>query len=79
MACRILVNYTRLESRFASSMITVNDSKRMYAYMQSFHDLCIHLLGTDNQVDLAQTLATDEPANVTPPNRIGEAPISLTE
>jgi hypothetical protein len=79
IACRILVNYTRLESRRATSMITVNDSIRMYTYMQGFHDLCVNLLGTDNQIDLAQPLATDEPANVVPPNRKTETSVSLTE
>lgn len=79
VACRILVNYTRLESRHASSMITVKDSKRMFTYMQGFHDLCIHLLGTDNQVDLAQPLATDEPSNVVPPNRKTETSVKLNE
>ena len=79
VASRILVNYTRLESRQRTSMITVNDSVRMYAYMQTFHDLCNLLLGSDNQVDLAQPLATDEPSNAFAPNRVGEGSVDLNE
>jgi len=77
VACRILVNYTRLESRHRTQMITVNDSKRMYSYMQTFHDLSNLLLGSDNQVDVAQPLATDEPANSSAPNRVGETSVNL--
>ena len=74
-ASGIAVNYTRLESRNRSYMLTVNDSLRMYSYMQTFRDLCDNLLGRDNQVDIAQPLATDEPSNVSAPNRLGEATV----
>jgi hypothetical protein len=76
-ASAIAVNYTRLESRNRSYMITVNDSLRMYSYMQTFRDLCDNLLGKDNQVDIAQPLATDEPPNVSAPNRVGEATVVI--
>jgi hypothetical protein len=76
-ASAVAVNYTRLESRNRSYMITVNDSLRMYSYMQTFRDLCDNLLGKDNQVDIAQPLATDEPANVSAPNRVGEATVVI--
>ena len=70
-ASSIVVQYTRLESRNRSYMITVNDSLRMYSMMQTFRDLCDRFLGHDNQVDIAQPLATDEPTNNPPPNRLG--------
>lgn len=76
-ASTIAVNYTRLESRNRSYMITPNDSLRMYSYMQTFRDLCDSLLGKDNQVDIAQPLATDEPSNVNAPNRSGEATVVI--
>lgn len=71
-ASAIAVGYTRLESRNRSHMITVNDSLRMFSFMQTFRDLCDQLLGHENQVDIAQPLATDEPSNVSAPNRTGE-------
>lgn len=74
-ACSIVVAYSRLESRNRSSMITVNDSLRIYSVVQSFRDLCDRLLGADNQVDIAQPLATDEPLPTLPPNRQNEAPV----
>lgn len=73
--CQCIVAWTRLESRNRAAMITVNDSIRMYTYLQSFHDLCVRLMGSDNQKDLAQPLATDEPTNVVPPNRKNETVI----
>ena len=77
-ASAIAVNYTRLESRNRSYMITVNDSLRMYSYMQTFRDLCDNLLGKANQVDIAQPLATDEPPNNSAPNRIGEQTVVVS-
>ena len=77
-ASGIAVNYTRLESRNRSYMITVNDSLRMYSYMQTFRDLCDNLLGKDNQVDIAQPLATDEPPNNSAPNRVGEKTVVVS-
>ena len=74
--CSIVVAWTRLESRNRSHMITVNDSLRMWSHLQSFYDLCDRLLGVENQVDLAQPLATDEPSNVVPPNRLNESVIT---
>lgn len=76
-ASMIAVGYTRLESRNRSYMITVNDSLRMYSFMQTFRDLCDSLLGKDNQVDIAQPLATDEPVNISPPNRVGESTVVI--
>jgi hypothetical protein len=76
-ACQIAVNYTRLESRNRSHMITVNDSLRMFSIMQTFRDLCDRLLGEENQVDVAQPLATDEPTNSPLPNRMTEAEIKV--
>lgn len=77
-ASSIATNYTRLESRNRSYMITVNDSLRMYSYMQTFRDLCDNLLGKANQVDIAQPLATDEPTNNSPPNRVGEKTVVIS-
>lgn len=77
-ACGIATNYTRLESRNRSYMITVNDSLRMYSYMQTFRDLCDNLLGKANQVDIAQPLATDEPSNNSLPNRVGEKAVVVS-
>ena len=74
-ACSILVAYTRLESRNRSSMITVNDSLRVYSVVQTFRDLCDRLLGADNQVDISAPLATDEPIDTLPPNRLNETPV----
>ena len=71
----ILVQYTRLESARKIWMITVNDSLRMFTLMQSFRDVCERLLGHDNQVDIAQPLATDEPSNSPLPNRVGETAV----
>jgi len=76
-ACQIAVAYTRLESRNRSHMITVNDSLRMFSMMQTFRDLCENLLGEDNQVDVAQPLATDEPTNSPLPNRMTEQEIKI--
>jgi hypothetical protein len=76
-ASSIIVQYTRLESRNRSYMITVNDSLRMYSMMQTFRDLCDRFLGHDNQVDIAQPLATDEPTNNPPPNRLGGQAIAF--
>lgn len=76
-ACSIAVAYTRLESRNRSFMITVNDSLRMYSIMQTFRDLCDRLLGEENQIDVAQPLATDEPANSPLPNRMSEQEIKI--
>lgn len=76
-ACAIAVAYTRLESRNRSHMITVNDSLRMYSMMQTFRDLCDRLLGEDNQIDVAQPLATDEPSNSPLPNRMSETEIKI--
>jgi len=76
-ACSIAVAYTRLESRNRSFMITVNDSLRMYSMMQTFRDLCDRLLGEDNQIDVAQPLATDEPTNSPLPNRMSEQEIKI--
>jgi len=75
-ASLIAVNYTRLESRNRTYMITVNDSIRMYSYMQSFRDICDRFLGKDNQMDVAQPLATDEPTNNSPPNRVGSTAVT---
>lgn len=77
-ASAIAVNYTRLESRNRSYMITVNDSLRMFSYMQTFRDLCDNLLGRVNQVDIAQPLATDEPSNNSAPNRLGEQAVVVS-
>lgn len=77
MACQIAVGYTRLESRNRSWMITVNDSLRMYSYMQTFRDLCDNLMGEENQIDVAQPLATDEPAGSPIPNRMTEQEIKV--
>lgn len=74
-ASSIAVNYTRLESRNRSYMITVNDSLRMYSYMQTFRDLCDQLLGRANQTDIAQPLATDEPIAGLAPNRLAETSV----
>jgi len=71
----ILVQYTRLESARKTWMITVADSLRMHSLMQSFRDICDKLLGHDNQVDIAQPLATDEPSNSPLPNRITETAV----
>jgi len=71
-ACNMVVAYTRIESRNRASMITVNDSLRVYSLMQSFKDLCDRLLGEANQVDVSQPLQTDEPAGLISPNRIAE-------
>jgi hypothetical protein len=76
-ASQILVQYTRLESRNRSYLITVNDSLRMYSMMQTFRDLCDRFLGHDNQMDIAQPLATDEPTNNPAPNRIGNPSVSF--
>lgn len=76
-ASQILVQYTRLESRNRSYLITVNDSMRMYSMMQTFRDLCDRFLGHDNQMDIAQPLATDEPTNNPAPNRIGNPSVSF--
>lgn len=77
-ACSIAVNYTRLESRNRSYMLTVNDSLRMYSYMQTFRDLCDQFLGKSNQVDIAQPLATDEPTNNSAPNRANETAVVIS-
>jgi hypothetical protein len=74
--CSIVVAWTRLESRNRSHMITVNDSLRIWSHLQGFYDLCDRLLGVENQVDLAQPLATDEPEGVVPPNRLNESVIA---
>jgi len=76
-ASQILVQYTRLESRNRSYLITVNDSLRMYSMMQTFRDLCDRFLGHDNQMDIAQPLATDEPTNNPAPNRVGNPSVSF--
>ena len=76
-ASQILVQYTRLESRNRSYMITVNDSLRMYSLMQTFRDLCDRFLGHDNQMDIAQPLATDEPTNNPAPNRVGNTSVTF--
>jgi len=76
-ASQVLVQYTRLESRNRSYLITVNDSLRMYSMMQTFRDLCDRFLGHDNQMDIAQPLATDEPTNNPAPNRIGNPSVSF--
>jgi hypothetical protein len=76
-ASQVLVQYTRLESRNRSYLITVNDSMRMYSMMQTFRDLCDRFLGHDNQMDIAQPLATDEPTNNPAPNRIGNPSVSF--
>jgi len=76
-ASQVLVQYTRLESRNRSYLITVNDSLRMYSMMQTFRDLCDRFLGHDNQMDIAQPLATDEPTNNPAPNRIGNPAVSF--
>lgn len=77
-ASAIAVNYTRLESRNRSYMLTVNDSLRMYSYMQTFRDLCDQFLGKSNQVDIAQPLATDEPTNNAAPNRANETSVVIS-
>lgn len=76
-ASQVLVQYTRLESRNRSYLITVNDSLRMYSMMQTFRDLCDRFLGHDNQMDIAQPLATDEPTNNPAPNRIGNPSVAF--
>jgi len=76
-ASQVLVQYTRLESRNRSYLITVNDSLRMYSMMQTFRDLCDRFLGHDNQMDIAQPLATDEPTNNPAPNRVGNPSVSF--
>lgn len=77
-ASQIAVYHTRLESRTRSYMLTVKDSLRMYSYMQTFRDICDSQLGRANQVDIAQPLATDEPANNSAPNRVGEKPVVIS-
>ena len=76
-ASSIVVQYTRLESRNRSYMLTVNDSLRMYSMMQTFRDLCDQFLGHDNQMDIAQPLATDEPVNNPAPNRVGNGATAI--
>jgi len=76
-ACSIVVQYTRLESAKRSHMLIVNDSLRMYSVMQTFRDLCDRLLGTDNMVDIAQPLATDEPSLDLAPNRVNSSTINM--
>ena len=76
-ASAIVVNYTRLESRNRVYMLSVNDSIRMFSYMQSFRDICDRFLGQDNQMDVAQPLATDEPVNSPPPNRVGSGSVVI--
>lgn len=76
-ACEIAVAWTRLESRNRSQMITVNDSVRMFSLLQSVKDMCDRLLGENNQIDIAQPLATDEPAGMVSPNRVNEGAVSI--
>lgn len=75
-ASSLTVAYTRLESRNRNFMLTKNDSIRMWSLMQSFRDLCDRFLGVSNQVDVAQPLATDEPANSSPPNRLNSQSVT---
>jgi len=78
-ACDMVVAWTRLESRNRAYMITANDSLRMFTMLQSVKDLVDRLLGTNNQVDIAQPLQTDEPAGIISPNRANEVALSVAK
>lgn len=56
-----IVVWTRLDSRNRSRSITVHDSLRIYGLYQRLYAGLMTFGGDDNQVDIAQVLATDEP------------------
>lgn len=56
-----IVAWTRLESRNRSRQITINDSLRIYGLYQRLYAGLMSFGGDENQVDVAQVLATDEP------------------
>ena len=70
-----IVAWTRLESRNRSRSITVHDSLRIHELYQRLYAGLMTFAGDENQVDIAQVLATDEPRGPeNAPNRKTETP-----
>jgi hypothetical protein len=72
---RCIVQWTRLESRWRTQFITINDSMRMYQRYQRVYDLLMSFGGNDNRTDIAQGVrATEEPrGHENAPNRKTES------
>ncbi len=59
---RCIVAWTRLESRWRTQFITINDSMRVYQLYQRVYDLLTTFGGNDNRTDIAQGVRrTEEP------------------
>lgn len=68
-----IVAWTRLESRNRSHSITGKDSQRIYGLYQRLYSGLVTFGGDENQIDIAQVLATDEPRGPdNAPNRVTE-------
>lgn len=71
---RVIVNWTRLNSRDRTRFITRGDSMRIYGSYQEILGYINMYLGDENRVDVAQMLPSDEPLGPTDsPNILGEA------